>query len=210
MPNSPVYAIGHSTRSLDQFADLLQAHGVELLCDIRTIPRSRRNPQFNRENLRRTLPRRGIRYRHLKGLGGLRRASKESVNQAWQNSGFRGYADYMQTEDFRDALEQLIGLSRSARCAVMCAEGNPFRCHRRLLADALIVRGVPVRHITSRKSAREHALTAFARVRKGSVTYPANLKATHVRSRRPSACAGRPPLRADRPRGRREECRGHA
>lgn len=169
---SPVYAVGHSTRPFDELVELLNAHGIELLCDVRTIPRSRANPQFNLASLKRRLPRRGIRYRHLPRLGGLRRPAKDSVNTAWEHRGFRGYADYMGTPEFRRALESFIALSRTRRTAVMCAEGNPFRCHRRLLADALTARGVPVLHVVSRKSAREHALTEFARVRGKSVTYP--------------------------------------
>ncbi len=167
-----VYAIGHSTRTLDQFIEILQAHKITLLADIRTIPRSRHNPQFNEDSLSRELPKAGIRYRHLKELGGLRHASKDSINTGWQNASFRGYADYMQTREFVSALRGLMELARGKRVAIMCAEGNPFRCHRSLVADALTVRGVRVLHISSRKSAREHTLTSFAKVNGTRITYP--------------------------------------
>lgn len=168
-----VYAIGHSTRPLNKFVELLQAHQIEILADIRTIPRSRANPQFNQDNLSRELPNAGIRYVHMKALGGLRRPAKDSKNLAWENSSFRGYADYMQTPDFDAALDDLIGIARGGRTAIMCAEGNPFRCHRTLVADALTARGVKVFHIVSRKTARPHALTPFARLQGTRVTYPA-------------------------------------
>jgi uncharacterized protein (DUF488 family) len=167
-----IYALGHSTRKLEELVELLEAHGVKLLCDIRTVPRSRTNPQFNKENLSEKLPFHKIRYRHLKALGGLRRPSPDSVNMAWENASFRGYADYMQTEEFEKALETLITLSGKTTLAIMCAEGNPFRCHRRLVADALMARKIPVFHISSKKSAKEHVLTAFAKVKGHKVSYP--------------------------------------
>jgi uncharacterized protein (DUF488 family) len=169
---NPVYALGHSTRPIEEFVDLLQAHGIQLLCDIRTIPKSRRNRQFSRESLEKELPRHQIRYRHLKGLGGLRRPEKNSINAAWRNSSFRGYADYMQTEGFDISLAALIELSGKKKTAVMCAEGNPYRCHRLLVADALTAQGVPVMHICSRKTAKPHQITAFARVKGKRITYP--------------------------------------
>lgn len=168
----PVYAIGHSTRPLEELAELLHAHGVKLLCDIRSIPKSRHNPQYNKNNLSKELPEYKIRYRHLKALGGLRRTSPDSVNTAWKNASFRGYADYMQTEDFEKALKSLIERSQKTPLAIMCAEGNPYRCHRLLVADALTAHKIPVLHISSRKSARPHQLTAFAKVRGKKVTYP--------------------------------------
>jgi uncharacterized protein (DUF488 family) len=167
-----IYAIGHSTRSLDDFVEMLQAHGVTLLADIRTVPKSRHNPQFSGESLERELPRHGIQYRHLKALGGLRHARQDSVNTGWENASFRGYADYMQTAEFEAALGDLMELAGEQRVAIMCAEGNPFRCHRSLVADALTVRGVTVLHISSRKSAKEHQLTPFAHVEGTRITYP--------------------------------------
>ena len=168
-----IFAIGHSTRTLEQFIELLKAHDVTLLADIRTIPKSRNNPQFNAESLSRELPKVGIAYRHLKELGGLRRAAKDSINTGWENASFRGYADYMQTSEFVHAIRDLMNLAKGERVAIMCAEGNPFRCHRSLVADALTVRGVRVLHISSRQSAKEHALTPFARVDGTRITYPA-------------------------------------
>ncbi|MGE5141520.1 MAG: DUF488 family protein [Rudaea sp.] len=168
-----VYAIGHSTRPLDKFIALLQAHQIKTLVDIRTVPRSRTNPQFNSDNLAAELPRAGIRYIHNKGLGGLRRPRPDSTNLGWENTSFRGYADYMQTAEFRTALDELIATAREGRTAIMCAEGNPFRCHRNLVADALTARGIEVFHISSSRTARPHKLTRFARVAGGEVTYPA-------------------------------------
>lgn len=167
-----VYAIGHSTRPLDKFCEILKAHQIALLADIRTIPKSRHNPQFNEDSLALELPKIGIQYRHLKELGGLRRPSRDSINSGWENSSFRGYADYMQTQEFALALEELIELARGQRVAVMCAEGNPFRCHRSLVADALTVRGITVLHISSRKSAKAHVLTPFAKVEGTRIMYP--------------------------------------
>jgi uncharacterized protein (DUF488 family) len=169
---SAIYAIGHSTRPLDEFVELLQAHGIMLLADIRTIPKSHRNLQYNRETLEQELPKRGIRYRHLKELGGLRHPVKDSINLGWENLSFRGYADYMQTSDFVHAIRELMDLSKGERVAIVCAEGNPFRCHRLLVADALMVRGVHVYHIASRKSVREHKITPYAVVQGTRITYP--------------------------------------
>lgn len=167
-----IYAIGHSTRPLDKFIEILLAHHITLLADIRTIPRSRHNPQFNRESLEIELPKTRIKYRHVKALGGLRHSKKDSINVGWENASFRGYADYMQTKEFDKAIEKLIALSKKETVAIMCAEGNPFRCHRMLVADALTVRGVGVLHISSRKSAKPHTLTPFAVVKGTSITYP--------------------------------------
>ncbi len=169
---STIYAIGHSTRPLKQFVEILKAHDITLLADIRTIPRSRHNPQFNQESLARELPKEEIQYQHLKELGGLRHAAKGSINVGWRNASFRGYADYMQTREFVHALRGLMGIAKGKRVAIMCAEGNPFRCHRSLVADALTVRGVRVRHISSRKSARVHRLTPFSKVEGTRITYP--------------------------------------
>ena len=167
-----IFAIGHSTKPLEDFVALLKAHGIETLADIRTVPKSRYNPQFNQDRLALELPRVGIRYVHLKNLGGLRHARPDSQNLGWENPGFRGYADYMQTETCAAALNELIELGAQSRISLMCAEGNPARCHRNLLADALTVRGVTVLHISSRKSAHPHKLTPFALVEGTRVTYP--------------------------------------
>jgi hypothetical protein len=222
---STVFTIGHSTRSLDEFIDLLRAHGIGQLADIRTIPRSRRHPHFSIDALSLSLPAAGIAYRHMPGLGGLRKPTRDSTNAGWRNASFRGYADYMQTPAFDDALTELIGwtsatsfpsggeasrqaereslrsgersfvggrwASRQAereslrssarslasgggapRAVIMCAEAVWWRCHRQLVADALVARGVTVRHIMSRDPAVVHVLTDFARVADGRVTYP--------------------------------------
>lgn len=172
MPAHPVFVVGHSTRTIESFIELLQAHSVNLLVDIRTIPKSRHNPQFNEDSLREELKGSKIRYLHMKGLGGLRHPDKDSVNMGWRNSSFRGFADYMQTREFASSLSKLISLSRKHSVAIMCAEGNPFRCHRSLVADALLVRNVRALHISSRRSYREHTLTPFAKVSGRKVTYP--------------------------------------
>lgn len=167
-----VYTIGHSTHSAEEFLRILRAHSIELLADIRTIPRSRRNPQFESAELGRFLSDHGMEYTHLPGLGGLRHARKDSINTAWQNDSFRGYADYMQTTGFEEALQDLIEKAKQKRTAVMCAEAVPWRCHRSLVADALVARGFDVLHILSEKSAKPHILTGFAHVDGLSITYP--------------------------------------
>jgi uncharacterized protein (DUF488 family) len=151
----------------------LRAHGIDRLVDVRTIPRSRHNPQFGYERLGASLRNRRIGYRHLKDLGGLRHARADSPNRGWHNASFRGYADYMQTPAFAGALERLIALAHEKRTAIMCAEAVPWRCHRSLISDALLVRGIEVRHIMSPKSVREHKLTALAKVHDEQITYPA-------------------------------------
>jgi len=167
-----VFTIGHSNRSLEELVRMLRAHGVERLVDVRTVPRSRHNPQFNRETLSKALRNRRIRYRHMKSLGGLRHARKDSVNTGWRNASFRGYADYMQTPEFAAALERLIDLADEKSTAIMCAEAVPWRCHRSLIADALIIRGQEVRDIMSATNARQHKLSPMAKVRRGRLTYP--------------------------------------
>jgi hypothetical protein len=164
--------IGHSTRPIDEFIDLLRRHGVERLVDVRTIPRSRHNPQFNREALAKSLQDAGIDYAHLKELGGLRHPRLDSVNTGWRNTSFRGYADYMQSAEFDQALDRLLNLCAGKRCAVMCAEAVPWRCHRSLLADALSTRGIAVEHIMSGSRRDVHQLTPFARIQDGKVVYP--------------------------------------
>jgi uncharacterized protein (DUF488 family) len=168
-----VLAIGHSTRPAVELVELLQTARVATLADVRTIPRSRTNPQFEGPALARTLAAAGIRYAHLPALGGLRRARKGSLeNAAWRNASFRGYADHMQTPEFEEGLCQLRALAREGPVAVMCAEAVPWRCHRSLLADALLARGVVVEHITGRGRTRPHRLTPFARLDGRKVTYP--------------------------------------
>ncbi len=168
-----VLAIGHSTRPIDELLALLRAAGVRSLADIRTVPRSRKNPQFERRALARSLARAGISYAWLPRLGGLRRPRKDSPNAAWRNTSFRGYADHMATEEFAEGLRELSALARAGPVAVMCAEAVPWRCHRSLLADALLARGVAVEHVTGPGKTRPHRLTPFARVEGRRVTYPA-------------------------------------
>jgi len=167
-----VLAIGHSTRPIAELVDLLASNGVVTLADVRTIPRSRANPQFDGAALARALEGAGIRYVHLPALGGLRHARKGSANGAWRNASFRGYADYMQTPEFEEGLVQLRGLARDGPVAIMCAEAVPWRCHRSLLADALYARGVLVQHVVGRGRTRPHRVTPFARIEGRSVTYP--------------------------------------
>jgi uncharacterized protein (DUF488 family) len=152
--------------------DLLHAHGMELLVDVRTIPASRRMRHFTKAALERSLPARGIAYRHMAELGGLRKARPDSTNTGWRNVGFRGYADYMGTDQFWDAIAELERLGASRRAAIMCAEAVPWRCHRSLISDALVVRGNEVRHIVGPGEPQPHRLTSFAVVEGGRITYP--------------------------------------
>ena len=168
-----IYTIGHSTRTFDDLVALLKQYGVVTLADIRTVPRSRTNPQFNRDVLAEALPRVGIAYVHLARLGGLRKGRGDaSPNKEWRNLSFRGYADYMQTAAFADGLEELRLLTAAGPAALMCAEAVPWRCHRSLVADALLVRGVPSRDIQSSNKAEPHKLTPFAQVDGLQITYP--------------------------------------
>jgi len=167
-----VMTIGHSTRPLRDFIALLKAHAVQRLVDVRTIPQSRHNPQFSRQTLSSALHSARIHYRWMPGLGGLRKPRPDSTNLAWRNSSFRGYADYMQTEEFQENLDALIQLAKEERIAVMCAEAVPWRCHRSLIADALSARGIEVREITSLERTTPHTLTQWARVDGARVTYP--------------------------------------
>ncbi len=153
---------------------ILKAHGIARLVDVRTIPKSRHNPQFNREALAASLAAVGIEYRHMPGLGGLRKAKPDSINTAWRNASFRGYADYMQTDEFRENLEQLIRLAEERPAAILCAEAVPWRCHRSLVADALVARGIEVTEILSETKAQPHSMTPFARVEGAQVSYPGN------------------------------------
>jgi uncharacterized protein (DUF488 family) len=168
-----VFTIGHSTLELEAFIARLKAFNIQRVVDVRTLPRSRHNPQFNRETLARTLRARRIGYVHIKGLGGLRHARKDSLNAGWRNASFRGYADYMQTKEFERNLQRLIRIAGQKTIALLCAEAVPFRCHRSLIADALTVRGLEVRHISSGKTARPHQLTPWIHVKDGAITYPA-------------------------------------
>jgi uncharacterized protein (DUF488 family) len=167
-----IHTVGHSTRTLEELVALLRAFGVSLLADIRTIPRSRHNPQFDGGSLLVALRPPALRYVHLARLGGLRRARKDSPNTGWRNASFRGFADYMLTEDFEAGLEELRALTGRDRVALMCAEAVPWRCHRSLVADALTARGARVEHILGSSSSTPHRLTPFARVESGRVTYP--------------------------------------
>ena len=167
-----VFTIGHSTRPVRVFAEIIIAYGIKKIVDIRTIPKSRHNPQFNKDELRESLKAVKIGYLHMKGLGGLRHSLKESPNMGWRNASFRGFADYMQTEEFKENLEKLIAGAEKRATVVMCAEAVPWRCHRSLIADALLIRGVHVTHIMSAVSSRDHTLTPWAKVEDGKITYP--------------------------------------
>ncbi len=168
-----IFTIGHSTRPIDDFIALLKAHEIQLLVDVRTIPRSRHNPQFNRETLADSLHAAGIKYQHMPELGGLRHARKDSTNLAWRNLSFRGYADYMETPEFDKALADLIEKSQSKRTAIMCAEAVPWRCHRSLIADALLARGIEALEISSPTRTQPHKMTPFAKLEGTKVHYPA-------------------------------------
>jgi len=167
-----VLTVGHSTRPIEEFLHLLDAHGVKRLVDVRTVPRSRHNPQFNKDSLPEALRRVGISYIHMPSLGGLRRPHKDSINLGWRNAGFRGFADHMQTAEFKQALQDLIAMAEKERVAIMCAEAVPWRCHRSLIADALLAHDVRVEEISSLTRAQPHKLTPFARVFGTEVTYP--------------------------------------
>ena len=156
--------IGHSTRTLDGFIRLLQAHSVSRLVDVRTVPRSRHNPQFNKTSLPGSLKKAGLEYTYMPGLGGLRHAHRDSVNMGWRNASFRGYADYMQTAEFEQSLNEMIQLANQGRIALMCAEAVPWRCHRSLIADALLIRGIRTEDIMSATRRQVHTLTPFAKV----------------------------------------------
>lgn len=173
MPGPPtIWTIGHSTRPIGEFTDLLSAHAISLLVDVRTVPRSRHNPQFNTNALAESLKEAGLASLHMPALGGLRKAQKDSINDGWKNASFRGYADYMQTDEFWSALDTLMSTSRLQPTAIMCAEAVPWRCHRSLIADALASRGWTVRHILSPVKADEHRLTPFAVIDGNRLVYP--------------------------------------
>lgn len=167
-----VLTIGHSTRTWKAFLELLQVYGIKRIIDVRSIPRSRHNPQFNRETLSAKLRSARIGYVHFRKLGGLRHARRDSPNMAWRNVSFRGFADYMQTPEFEVGLQRLIKLAKQKKTALMCAEAVPWRCHRSLIADALIVRHIQVVDIIGGKRSQVRLLTSFARVRGNRITYP--------------------------------------
>jgi uncharacterized protein (DUF488 family) len=201
-----LYTIGHSTRPLAELVNLLRSHDVSILADIRTIPRSRHNPQFNGDALQSELPRRDLRYVHLPALGGLRRARPDSPNAGWRNASFRGYADYMLTDDFERGLAELEALAAEGTVCLMCAEAVPWRCHRSLVADALTVRGADVEHITGPGQSHPHRLTPFAHVEGTRITYPGEdpPPPQSPRSRSAAGTPARPVARAPaRPRRRR-------
>lgn len=171
-PEPLICTIGHSNRPIGLFLDLLQSNGIVRLLDVRTVPRSRHNPQFNQDALPASLQGVHIAYTHLPGLGGLRHARADSPNAGWRNLSFRGYADYMQSPQFADQVQRVAELARAERCVLMCAEAVPWRCHRSLIGDALLVRGVRVEHIIGPKGRKPHVLTAFAHVEGTTITYP--------------------------------------
>jgi uncharacterized protein (DUF488 family) len=167
-----VCTIGHSNRSIEEFIALLKQNAIDCVLDIRTVPKSRHNPQFGQDQLPGSLAAAGIGYRYLAGLGGLRRPRPDSPNGGWRNTSFRGYADYMQTEEFAQNVDTVVALAENTRCALMCAEAVPWRCHRSLVADALLVRGIPVEEIIGPQKPRPHKLTPFAKVDGGRISYP--------------------------------------
>jgi len=167
-----LHTIGHSRRSLEELIQPLRRHETALLADVRTAPRSRRVPQFNRESLVEALPAAGIEYRHIPELGGFRKPRPDSLNSAWRNASFRGYADHMQTPEFQAALEELLAVAADLRTAIMCAEALPYRCHRSLIADAVTARRLTVEHIIDSWRTERHRLTRFAVVEGERISYP--------------------------------------
>jgi len=167
-----IYTIGHSTRPVSEFVDILKYYGISLLVDIRTVPRSRHMPDYNLDTLPAILKKEGIGHKYMASLGGLRKPKADSVNGGWRNKSFRGYADYMQTDDFRAGVEELMQDAKEETVAIMCAEAVPWRCHRSLVGDALIVRGVKVMDIFDQKTLKPETITSFAKVEDKSITYP--------------------------------------
>jgi len=168
-----ISTIGHSTRPIDEFMAILTSHGTASLADVRTIPGSRRNPQYNSRPLAETLNEAGIRYLHCPGLGGLRKPRRTSHNAGWNNAGFRGFADHMETEEFEQALDELVNTASRHPTTVMCAEALWWRCHRSLISDALLVRGIDVVHLMNQRKIEPHRLTPFAKTENGHISYPA-------------------------------------
>ena len=172
IPKPKIFTIGHSTRTIEVFLGLLQAYDVRRLVDVRTIPRSRHNPQFNQDVLPEALNPVGIEYVHMEALGGLRHSRADSTNTGWRNTSFRGFADYMQTPEFESGLQALIREANLGRTVIMCAEAVPWRCHRSMIGDALTVSGYQVEDIMSLSKATPHTLTSFAKVKGRRITYP--------------------------------------
>ena len=170
-----VYTIGHSTRTIKDFIELIKTYGIKVIVDVRTIAGSRHNPQYNEESLNISLSKHNISYMRMKGLGGLRHTTKESLNKAWKNSSFRGYADYMQTLEFSKNIKKLIKIAKEKPIVIMCAEAVPWRCHRSLIGDALVIRGMKVIDIISEKNSILHKMTPFAQVKGQTITYPEEL-----------------------------------
>lgn len=173
-----IFTLGHSTRSWPTFLAMLQAHKIDALWDVRTVPRSRHNPQFNTDTLAQQLPQQGIAYSHVAGLGGFRKTTDDSPNKGWHNASFRGYADYMQTTEFADNLAKLIKQSTTQRIALMCAEAVPWRCHRSLISDALLAHGIIAEEIIDIEHTHPHRLTPFAVIKGNTVSYPTDGSAT--------------------------------
>jgi len=167
-----VYTIGHSTHPIDEFLLILKTYSINLLTDIRTVPRSRHNPQYEQAEFRKSLQRQNIDYVHMPSLGGLRHARKDSVNTGWKNASFRGYADYMQTQEFAVAIDELVALAEKSKTAIMCAEAVPWRCHRSLVSDALLIRGLEVIDLLSGTNAKPHKITPLAVIQGQQITYP--------------------------------------
>lgn len=173
METSVIWTVGHSNRPLAELIDLLTGQSISVLADVRRFPGSKRQPQFAKDNLKSSLRAAGIDYRHFEALGGRRSRSREdSLNTAWRSESFHAYADHMQTGEFQAALVELMALGASSPTAILCAEAVPWRCHRQLIADALVAHGWEVRHILGVKRTQPHRLTEFARIVQGQVTYP--------------------------------------
>lgn len=169
-----IYTIGHSNRSIEDFIQILEVHGIECVADVRTIRRSRHNPQFNADALEASLKKAKILYGALPRLGGLRKPRKDSRNLGWRNASFRGFADYTETSEFDEGIRELLSLAEKKKTAIMCAEAVYWRCHRSLIADALLARGITCRHIFDDRKVEAHRLTPFGRIEEGRVTYPAD------------------------------------
>jgi uncharacterized protein (DUF488 family) len=180
-----IFTIGHSTHQIEEFVDILKAHGIEFVVDVRTIPKSRHNPQYNSDTLAGALHECAIGYEHMPGLGGLRHAKKDSINTAWENASFRGFADYMQTGDFDRGLSALIEMAEKQPTAIMCAEAVPWRCHRSLIGDALLARKFIVMDIMSKTSAKAHTITPWAKIMGTTITYPKSEAAKSAHERLP-------------------------
>lgn len=167
-----IYTVGHSTHTIEQFIDILKKYGIEEVVDIRTVPKSRHNPQFNLDLLADVLNKNQIGYIHIKELGGFRRPVKDSVNKGWEHPAFRGFADYMQTKEFEKGIHHLLALANTKTVVIMCAEAVPWKCHRRLISDSLLIRGIKVIEILSLTEAHPHLLTPWAHVEDLNITYP--------------------------------------